>query len=95
MPACASEAPPALAAAARWHAATRHSATEAAETAAEAAQRVQRAHRVEALGAAATVIFGLSPSVQLEAQLGNLRWVPAEEGALVFVGATLGAGLRF
>ncbi|HSN99911.1 MAG TPA: hypothetical protein VLS89_16565, partial [Candidatus Nanopelagicales bacterium] len=47
------------------------------------------------LGAAATLIFGVSPGLQLEAQLGNLRWVPASEGALLLVGATAGAGLRF
>jgi len=50
------------------------------------------------LGLAGTVIVGLTPSIQLEAQVGNLRWVPAQdadEGTLFLMGATLGAGLRF
>jgi hypothetical protein len=48
-----------------------------------------------ALGAALDVVFGVSPTFQVEAQLGNLRWIPGSEGSLVLLGATLGAGLRF
>ncbi|WP_441290359.1 hypothetical protein ACSRUE_07135 [Sorangium sp. KYC3313] len=47
------------------------------------------------LGASLDVALALSPSVQLEAQLGNLRWVPTGDGSLLLVGATLGAGARF
>jgi hypothetical protein len=47
------------------------------------------------LGAALDIVLALSPSVQLEAQLGNLRWIPADGGALLLLGATVGAGLRF
>ncbi|WP_437876190.1 hypothetical protein [Sorangium sp. So ce513] len=46
-------------------------------------------------GASFDVALALGPSVQLEAQLGNLRWVPAGDGSLLLVGATLGAGARF
>ncbi|AUX48126.1 hypothetical protein SOCE26_096560 [Sorangium cellulosum] len=48
-----------------------------------------------ALGASLDVVFALSRSAQLEAQLGNLRWIPTADGALLLVGATFGAGLRF
>ncbi|WP_437733376.1 hypothetical protein [Sorangium sp. So ce1335] len=48
-----------------------------------------------ALGASLDVALALGPSVQLEAQLGNLRWVPTGEGSLILLGATLGAGARF
>ncbi|WP_437779178.1 hypothetical protein [Sorangium sp. So ce1097] len=47
------------------------------------------------LGASLDVALALGPSVQLEAQLGNLRWVPAGDGSLLLLGATLGAGARF
>lgn len=47
------------------------------------------------LGASIDVVLGLSASAQLEAQLGNLRWVPTADGSLFLLGATLGAGLRF
>lgn len=47
------------------------------------------------LGAALDVAFAISPSFQLEAQLGNLRWIPASGGSLLLVGATLGGSLRF
>ena len=46
-------------------------------------------------GAALDIVLALSPSLQLEAQLGNLRWIPADGGSLLLLGATLGAGLRF
>lgn len=46
-------------------------------------------------GAAGLVAFGVTPGLQLEAQLGNLRFVTSGEGALLLVGATCGAGLRF
>jgi len=51
------------------------------------------AHAV--LGAALDLALALGPSVQLEAQLGNLRWIPASDGAIVLVGATLGVSIRF
>lgn len=47
------------------------------------------------LGASLDVVLALSPSVQLEAELGNLRWVPTGDGSLFLLGATLGAGARF
>ena len=47
------------------------------------------------LGAALDLALALGPSVQLEAQLGNLRWIPASDGAIVLVGATLGVSIRF
>ncbi|MGK4008563.1 hypothetical protein WMF31_38500 [Sorangium sp. So ce1036] len=47
------------------------------------------------LGASLDVVLGLSRSAQLEAHLGNLRWVPTADGSLLLLGATLGAGLRF
>ncbi|EYF03625.1 hypothetical protein [Chondromyces apiculatus] len=47
------------------------------------------------MSAAGTVIVGISPGLQLEAQVGNLRFVPLSEGSLVFVGATAGVGLRY
>ncbi|WP_437633864.1 hypothetical protein [Sorangium sp. So ce854] len=47
------------------------------------------------LGASIDVALALGPAVQLEAQLGNLRWVPAGDGSLLLLGATLGAGARF
>lgn len=47
------------------------------------------------IGATLSMALQVTPSVQLDAQLGNLRWVPAGDGSLLLFGATLGAGLRF
>jgi hypothetical protein len=47
------------------------------------------------LGAAFDLAYALSPSFQLEAQLGNLRWVPSSGGSILLVGASLGGSLRF
>jgi hypothetical protein len=47
------------------------------------------------LGLALDGAFALSRSFQLEAQLGNLRWVPTGEGSILLLGATLGGALRF
>ncbi|XXX76241.1 hypothetical protein WMF30_52185 [Sorangium sp. So ce134] len=47
------------------------------------------------IGASLDVALALSAAVQLEAQLGNLRWVPTGDGSLLLLGATLGAGVRF
>lgn len=47
------------------------------------------------LGAALDLAFALSRSFQLEAQLGNLRWVPTGEGSILLFGATVGGALRF
>ncbi len=47
------------------------------------------------LGAAFDLVYALSPSFQLEAQLGNLRWVPSSGGSILLVGASLGGSLRF
>lgn len=47
------------------------------------------------LGAAFDLALALSPSFQLEAQLGNLRFLPASSGSIVLLGATLGGSLRF
>ncbi len=46
-------------------------------------------------GAALDLAVDLSPSFQLEAQLGNLRVIPASSGSIVLLGATLGGSLRF
>jgi hypothetical protein len=48
-----------------------------------------------ALFASLAVAFALSPSFQLEAGLGNLRWVPTGNGSILLLGATLGGALRF
>jgi hypothetical protein len=47
------------------------------------------------LGAAIDVAYALSRSFQLEAQLGNLRWVPSGDGSILLLGATLAGALRF
>ncbi len=47
------------------------------------------------LGAALDLSLALSPAFSLESQVGNLRWVPGGSGAIVLVGATVGATLRF
>jgi hypothetical protein len=47
------------------------------------------------LGAAFDLALALSPSFQLEAELGNLRWIPASGGSILLLGATLGASVRF
>lgn len=47
------------------------------------------------LGLALDGAFALSRSFQLEAQLGNLRWVPTAEGSILLLGATFGGALRF
>jgi hypothetical protein len=47
------------------------------------------------VGAALDLAFALSPTLTLESQLGNLRWAPGGSGAIVMVGATVGATLRF
>lgn len=48
-----------------------------------------------ALGASLDLVYALSPGFQLEASLGNLRWVPTGEGSILLLGATLGGALRF
>ncbi|AKT36389.1 hypothetical protein [Chondromyces crocatus] len=47
------------------------------------------------MSAATTLIIGFYPGLQIEAQLGNLRFVPLAEGFLLLVGATAGVGIRF
>ncbi|APR83923.1 Hypothetical protein A7982_09272 [Minicystis rosea] len=47
------------------------------------------------LGAALDLAYALSPSFQLEMNLGNLRWVPVSNGSILVLGATLGASVRF
>ncbi|MDI1443136.1 hypothetical protein [Polyangium sp. 6x1] len=47
------------------------------------------------IGAALDVVLGISPSLRLDAQLGNLRFVPTDDGTLVLMGATLGVTYRF
>ncbi|MFT3773834.1 MAG: hypothetical protein QM820_51345 [Minicystis sp.] len=47
------------------------------------------------LGLSLDLAYALAPSFQLEAGLGNLRWVPVEGGSLLVLGATLGASIRF
>lgn len=46
-------------------------------------------------GAALDVVLSLSPAFRLEAQLGNFRVVPTGDGAIVTLGITAGASLRF
>jgi hypothetical protein len=46
-------------------------------------------------GAALDVVLSLSPALRLEAQLGNFRVVPTGDGAIVTLGMTAGASLRF
>ncbi|UQA61286.1 hypothetical protein [Polyangium aurulentum] len=46
-------------------------------------------------GAALDAVLALSPAFRLEAQLGNLRVVPTGDGAIVTLGMTAGASLRF
>jgi hypothetical protein len=48
-----------------------------------------------AFGAALAAALQVTPSVQLDAQLGNLRIVPTSEGTLVLLGATVGVALRY
>ena len=47
------------------------------------------------LGATLSMALSATPWLQLDAQLGNLRWVPAGADSLLLFGATLGVGLRF
>jgi hypothetical protein len=47
------------------------------------------------LGAALDLSYALAPAFSLEAQLGNLRWVPGGSGTILLTGATLGATVRF
>lgn len=47
------------------------------------------------IGGGLDLAFALARSFQLEASLGNLRWVPSSSGSLLVLGATLGATLRF
>ena len=46
-------------------------------------------------GLSLDLAFALSPSFSLESQLGNLRWAPGGSGTLFFMGATVGATVRF
>lgn len=48
-----------------------------------------------AVGAALNMMLSYSPMLQIEAQIGNLRWIPTGDGSILVLGATLGAGLRF
>lgn len=47
------------------------------------------------IGAALDLAYALSPSFQIEANLGNVRWAKVSGGSLLVLGATLGASLRF
>jgi hypothetical protein len=47
------------------------------------------------LGASLDMAFALAPAFQLEASLGNLRWIPGSDGTILLLGATLGATVRF
>jgi hypothetical protein len=47
------------------------------------------------VGAALDLSYALAPSFSLEAQLGNLRFVPGGSGAILLTGAALGATVRF
>lgn len=47
------------------------------------------------LGGALDVVLALSPKVELDARLGNLRWIPGGGGSILLAGATAGAALRF
>jgi hypothetical protein len=48
-----------------------------------------------ALGASLDLVYALAPGLQLEASLGDLRWVPTREGSILLLGATVGGALRF
>ncbi|MFO0756373.1 MAG: hypothetical protein U0359_07775 [Byssovorax sp.] len=47
------------------------------------------------LGASIDVAYALSRSLQLGAELGNLRWVPSGSGSILLMGMTAGAAYRF
>ena len=47
------------------------------------------------IGAALDVVLGISPSLRIDAQLGNLRFVPTDDGTIVLMGATAGITYRF
>lgn len=47
------------------------------------------------LGASFDFIMAITPRVQAEASLGNLRWVPTGDGSILMLGATLGVSFRF
>lgn len=47
------------------------------------------------LGASVDLAYALSPTLQIDATLGNLRWVPGNGGSVLLVGGTVGASLRF
>ncbi|WP_272419383.1 hypothetical protein [Polyangium jinanense] len=46
-------------------------------------------------GAALDLVLGISPALRIDAQLGNLRFVPTEDGTIVLMGATIGTTYRF
>lgn len=46
-------------------------------------------------GAALDLVLALSPALRIDAQLGNLRFVPTEDGTIVLMGATIGTTYRF
>jgi hypothetical protein len=47
------------------------------------------------LAASLDLLLAATPSLALEAQIGNLRWIPGSDGSILLFGATLGAGYRF
>ena len=47
------------------------------------------------IGAALDMVLAVSSSFQIDGQLGNLRWIPTDEGSSLLFGATLGATMRF
>lgn len=47
------------------------------------------------LGLALAMALSFSPSLQIETQLVNMRWVPSGDDTLLLFGATIGAALRF
>ncbi|MRG94724.1 hypothetical protein GF068_22790 [Polyangium spumosum] len=47
------------------------------------------------IGAALDLVFGITPSLRIDTQLGNLRFVPTDDGTIVLMGATAGLTYRF
>ncbi len=47
------------------------------------------------IGAALDLAVGISPQLRIDAQIGNLRFVPTDEGTIVLMGGTIGTTYRF
>jgi len=47
------------------------------------------------LGSTLDMALSATPEIQVEGSLGDLRWVPTDDGSILLVGASLGASARF